>query len=81
MTRPEKLFVGEFELSKGLPIKSVEINAEANGLVEGVIRFYVDEVNIDKNGNIRLGEYDEEIIQKFNKDNPGSFSFERSLIF
>ena len=81
MTRPEKLFVDEFELSKVLLIKSVEVNAEANGPVEGVIRFYVDEVNIDKDGNIRLGGYDEEKLQKFNKDNPGSFSFERSLMF
>ena len=75
-TRGSKIFIGNIELTKLLAVKAFDFSVIANGLSEGNITFFVDEINMDKEGNIVIGKTKGAEFKKMS-----SVKWERSLIF
>ncbi|MCK5138529.1 MAG: hypothetical protein KAQ85_01695 [Thermodesulfovibrionia bacterium] len=75
-----KLFIGDYQISNDLMINSFSMSASVDGLVEGTITFFVEEANINKDGDIVLGKSDEKAVKKYNRENPGNLTMDRSLI-
>jgi len=75
-TRAQKIFVGGIELTKYLAITAFDFRTSAEGLAEGAISFFVDEVSMDNDGNIVIGKTDGKELEKIN-----NVKFERSMVF
>ena len=75
-TRAQKIFVGGVELTKHMAITAFDFRTSAEGLAVGTIKFFVDEVSMDSDGNIVLGKADGKELEKIN-----NVKFERSMVF